>query len=368
MILRFREKKRKATKYSQYIRQIINELRHRRNFKKTPITMAVLEINAALFSTFFLVLLLVLAYCSRWRRYFELGMKFSGPPALPIIGNCLQFNTNNLCKFLQESKEFAYSYGPIARLWFGPLLVVALTDPDAIENVVKHDKLLSRGYIARKLLEPVFRNGLLCSEGDIWRKHRKIISSALHINILETFVENFAKNSDILANKLKVLADGFTAHDIAPYLTRCSLDIIIQTISTSDKSAQNENDVSRLNNITNIIDMIAIRVAKPWFYIDWIFNASELGKKFYKAVQFIHESINEDILKNRRMRETADNRDPNYQKTSLIDLLVQNADIDKEDIIGELASIIGHLVLYCLQFLSTSYFSPIHHLEFHGNV
>jgi len=77
-------------------------------------------------------------------------MKFPGPPALLIIGNCLKFTTNNLCKFFQEFMEMARSYSPIARLWFGPVLVVVLTDPDCIESVVKYDKLCSRGYLLKK--------------------------------------------------------------------------------------------------------------------------------------------------------------------------------------------------------------------------
>ena len=112
--------------------------------------MALLDINTAFFSTFLIGLLVVLAYCSGWIRYFQLGMKLPWPPALPIIGNCLQFTTNDLCKLLQECYEFARSYGPIARLWLGPLLVVVLTDPDSIESVVKHDKSCSRGYLVRK--------------------------------------------------------------------------------------------------------------------------------------------------------------------------------------------------------------------------
>jgi len=303
--------------------------------------MALAETNATFYSAFFIGLLLVLAYCSRWRRYFQLGMKLPGPPALPIIGNCLQFTTNDLCKLFQELKELGRSYGPIARVWIGPVLIVALTDPDDIENVVKHDKLLSRGYIIRKLGEPVFRNGLLCIDGDKWRRHRKIVSSALHINILETFVENFAKNSHILANKLKALADGVTAHDIVPDLTRCTLDIIVQTSSRTDINAQNGNDDSTLNSITNIIDTTAIRAMKPWFYIDWIFNASELGKKYYKAVKHCHELIINEIERDKRMRETADNRELKVEKYSLVDYLIQYADIGKEEIVGEVATILG---------------------------
>jgi len=157
--------------------------------------MALLEINAALFSTFFRALLLVLAYCSRRRRYFDLGVNLPGPPALPIIENCLQFTANNLSKLCQKCKEFERSCCPIAGLWYGPVLVVVLTDPNCIESVVKNDKLYSRGYLVRKTVEQVCRNELLYIDGEEWRRHRKIVSAALHINILETSVENFAKRA-----------------------------------------------------------------------------------------------------------------------------------------------------------------------------
>jgi hypothetical protein len=55
--------------------------------------------------------------------------------------------------------------------------------------------------------------------------HRKIVSAALHMNILETSVENSAKNSDILANKLKGLPDRVAAHDIASYIIPCTLEV-----------------------------------------------------------------------------------------------------------------------------------------------
>jgi hypothetical protein len=58
------------------------------------------------------------------------------------------------------------------------------------------------------------------TNGDKWRAHPKIVSSALNTKALETFVENFAKNSDILANMLKALTDGTTANEIVPYFTR----------------------------------------------------------------------------------------------------------------------------------------------------
>jgi hypothetical protein len=56
------------------------------------------------------------------------------------------------------------------------------------------------------------------------------------------------------------------------------------------------NDDSTLKNITTIIDITAMRFLKPWLYIDWIIKATDLGNKYYKAVQFEHGKINNEKL------------------------------------------------------------------------
>jgi len=198
---------------------------------------------------------------------------------------------------LTRKKGTCTFYGTIARLWFGPVLVVVIADQDNIANEVKYDKLCSRGYLSRKSMEKFFRHGLLCSNGVDWQRHRKIVSSAPHISFLEMFVENFAKNTHILANKLKALADGITEHDVPPYFLRCSLDIIYQTSSRININAQTGNDQSTLINLTTIIDTAVLRYGKPWFLIDWIFNATELGKKYNEAVKCEHDKIIKEIVK-----------------------------------------------------------------------
>ena len=100
---------------------------------------------------------------------------------------------------------------------------------------------------------------------------------------------------------MKALADGIIAHDIAPYLMRCTLDIVVQTNSRVDINAQNGKDDSTLNNIRTTVDTTAVRITKPWLLIDWIFNASELGKKYYKAVKYEHDKRINEVGRIKRM-------------------------------------------------------------------
>ena len=77
---------------------------------------------------------------------------------------------------------------------------------------------------------------------------------------------------------------------------------------------QPDNDDTTLNNITTIVDMIRVRLFKYWYYIEWIFSVSELGKKYYTAVNFEHgKSINK-IGTKKRIIETADKRGLNDEK------------------------------------------------------
>jgi cytochrome P450 len=108
-----------------------------------------------------------------------------------------------------------------------------------------------------------------------------------------------------------------------------------------DINAQNGNDDTTLNSITTILDTSAMRFLKPWLCIDWIFRATELGKKYYKAVQCVHGKIITEMGKKKGMRETTDKGDLNDEKPSLLDLLIQYAGINKEEIVEDIASIIG---------------------------
>jgi cytochrome P450 len=82
------------------------------------------------------------------------------------------------------------------------------------------------------------------------------------------------------------------------------------------------------------------RLIKPWLLNDWIFKATELGKKYYKAMQCEQGKIKDEIRRINNMRETADKKGRNCKKPSLMELLIQYGDINKEEIIGEITTLI----------------------------
>lgn len=77
-----------------------------------------------------------------------------------------------------------------------------------------------------KFLYPWLGTGLLTSDGNKWYKRRKIITPTFHFKILDTFLDVFNENSEILVNKLREKAETGDVFDVYPFITLCALDII----------------------------------------------------------------------------------------------------------------------------------------------
>jgi cytochrome P450 len=69
-------------------------------------------------------------------------------------------------------------YGPVVRIWLAPKFLIAISDPKGIEKLVAHDKFCTRGSYFRNIIKSMFRKGLLAIDGETWRKHRKIVTTA----------------------------------------------------------------------------------------------------------------------------------------------------------------------------------------------
>lgn len=113
---------------------------------------------------------------------------------------------------------------PVRKLWFGPLLIVAIKDPRDIELVLSSHVHLDKS-VQYHTLKPWFGNGLLISSGAAWRHQRKLIAPTFHLNVLKTFVEILNDNARNICNKMRQL-DGktFDCHD---YMSACTAETLM---------------------------------------------------------------------------------------------------------------------------------------------
>ena len=111
-----------------------------------------------------------------------------GPKGLPLLGSVLPAWRDPLGLFLGGRAE----YGDVVRFKFGHFEYYLVNDPNVVKHVlVDNPKAYtkSRNYLGLKI---VLGEGLLTSEGEHWRRQRKLAQPAFHRDKLAGFAEQMS--------------------------------------------------------------------------------------------------------------------------------------------------------------------------------
>lgn len=165
-------------------------------------------------------------------------------PALPskhILGQQLEFKADPLGVMLRARAEV----GDIARLRFGPFWAHLLSDPAEVYSVlVEKHKIYSKRTPGYKLLGEVLGQGLLTSEGELWRRQRRIAQPAFHKKQIAGLTDVMRHAAEDLADSWEAPARNFEVIDVAEEMSTAALRIAGETlfgVNLTDDSV----DVSR---------------------------------------------------------------------------------------------------------------------------
>jgi cytochrome P450 len=146
------------------------------------------------------------------------------------MGNMREFNSDSLA-FVQRC---AREYGDVVPTRFLYVPALFLFHPDHVEYVLASG---SKNFIkAASLRSPFFRrlvgNGLVTSEGDFWRRQRRLAQPAFHRERVDAYAREMV---DLTENMLDVWRDGATldAHEEMMLLTQT---VVARTLFGADVS------------------------------------------------------------------------------------------------------------------------------------
>nr|WP_321234388.1 cytochrome P450 [uncultured Psychroserpens sp.] len=235
--------------------------------------------------------------------------------SLDILKNPLPFHHQN---FTEQGDIFKLKIGFNTSVFFS-------RDAAFAEYVLqKNQKNYIKSKIQTKDLAKYVGKGLLTSEGDHWKKQRKLIQPAFHKKQLEKLLESI-KNA-ILSEYKRIEPD--TVIDVFPILNDLAFQTVVKSLFSS---AANQDDISRLQFITEAAQKMMVKeLRQP--YLGWWFKASgEIEKHI--ALTREARAILKRIVNERRLS--------NIKENDLLDMLLDaryddgNA-MDEEQLIDEI--------------------------------
>jgi len=120
-----------------------------------------------------------------------------GPRGVPWFGSAFDAWRDPL-EFLVQSVR---AYGNVVAFRFGHLRYLLVNEPEGVKHVLVDNAknyTKSRNYDGLKLL---LGQGLLTSEGDFWKKQRRLTQPAFHREHLAGFVETMARSTEALIDR-----------------------------------------------------------------------------------------------------------------------------------------------------------------------
>lgn len=152
-------------------------------------------------------------------------------PGIGAIPRTLKDFPRNPIKFSQGLWQ---KYGDIVRFWIGPFLVHLISGPEEIKHVLQdNNQNYSKGRVY-DAFKPVIGNGLLTSEGDFWRRQRRLANPSFRHDKIRGFVSMFAEQSQALLEEWETYARTGQTIDIAPQMMRLTFGIVGRALFSAD--------------------------------------------------------------------------------------------------------------------------------------
>jgi len=146
-----------------------------------------------------------------------------GPSGLPILGLTLAIRKDALGTLRRVARE----YGDIVRLPVAFQDRIFLNHPDFIEQVlIIQQAKFHKSELTKRVTEGLLGQGLLISEGDFWRRQRRLAQPAFHRSRINEYA---ATMTESVRRHINAWRDG-DQRDLAAEMMALTLDVAVRTL------------------------------------------------------------------------------------------------------------------------------------------
>lgn len=223
------------------------------------------------------------------------------------MGVMREFNRDML-GFITRCRD----YGDVVRSRFLYVYAYFLYNPRDIETLLTTN---ARSYRkAGSLRSPFFHrlvgNGLVTSEGDFWRRQRRLAQPAFHRQRISSYGDIMVQ----YAQRAMIAWKPGEPRDLARDMTRLTLEIVVKTLFNSDVS----NDADHIGRIlSSLVKPFASQATLKWILDNRLPTPGH--RRYFNAVSEIDRIV---------FRMIAERRASGYDEGDLLSMLLQAQDDD----------------------------------------
>ena len=217
-------------------------------------------------------------------------------PGLPFVGNLLTYLDDPL-RFLRSTRD---RHGDVVRVALGPLEVTLVSHPDLVEDVlITRNKLWLKDRFIQTTLRPVLGDGLLSSEGDFWRRQRRLAQPAFHRDRIAAYGSTMVDFTERLATTWR---DG-EVRDVHKDMMRLTLDIVAQTLFGASVGDQAEDVGAALES------MLAVAVDPIYMLLPFLTRMPTPGRRRFDGAVAKLDAIIYGVIEKRRSSRAEESND-----------------------------------------------------------
>jgi cytochrome P450 len=165
-------------------------------------------------------------------------------PGAPILGIGPYFRRRPIGTFFEATD----ACGDVARVRFPvrPFMAHILRHPEHIEQVLTDNaKNYGKRTISYWRMQEFLGNGLVTSEGDFWRRQRRIANPAFHRERIAHFADTMTRCADEMIDGWAPRLKAGQPFDVAQEMMRVTLRIIGLTMLSTDVEGQAATSVAK---------------------------------------------------------------------------------------------------------------------------
>lgn len=215
------------------------------------------------------------------------------PKGWPVVGNFFDVDPRRFHLILEDWCE---ELGPVFTFRVGSKRILCLAYPDEINQILRERPHTFR---RRKTFETIIKemgfNGLFSSEGENWKRQRKIVAQALNSAHLNRFFPNLVRSTIRLRNRWENAASNDRSVDLCSDLMRYTVDITSELAFGVDVNTIETDGPVIQQHLDKVFPMLGKRVNMP--IPIWRWFPSQKDKELLAALGAISIEINAIIAR-----------------------------------------------------------------------